>query len=334
MKNFLRKPLYNFFRSEISSFLCLFSSFSSESCLISDNDSSGKLYIIWAIDVEGGYIDQNLNRIWMREDPKGSQGFFEGFKLWQNLFDKYSIPATFFISSQGFYFSPKKYRELIKKALISGHEIGYHLHLAEDQIIQSSLNFLADKNSSRFYNHRQLASIFQTIRSQLNKYLGKRINNEIISFRWGNWGLNSTAVFNILKRHNFMIDSSALPGQKGHLSDDRFYDWTGYEMKTFPKKINGVWEIPTSTFIMLNIRFKADPLFGHLLKKFIEEQSNLVIKTKKSRLVVIFSHSSEIVTKNKQKSYLCNLTNDVLWALKPYKNIEYLTMNKFVKTIY
>lgn len=290
------------------------------------------LYVMWTIDVEGGYVKNNGERIWMRNDSKASQGFIQGFSLWQKLFKQYHIPATFFISSQGFFLKPSMFKKLILQALTCGHEIGYHLHLAEDKILQHILQFYDYKNSSTFYTTDQIDYVFKTIRTVLKKYLGKHIHKNIVSFRWGNWGILSSSVFPLLKKYGFTIDSSALPGKKGHLKDDRIFDWSTYHSKKFSQYIGGVREFPTTTFAVFNVVLSADPTYGNLLKKFIQNQLSAVKKDQQSRAIVLISHSSEIVSQNNHKSYLYALVEDICSTLI-HKNIIYLTMQEMSETI-
>lgn len=290
------------------------------------------LYIMWTIDVEGGYVKNNRERVWMRNDSKASQGFIQGFSLWQKLFRQYHIPATFFISTQGFFLKPNAFKKLILQALTRSHEIGYHLHLAEDKILQHVLQFNEYKNSSVFYTTKQIIDVLKAIRIVLKKYLGNHINKNIVSFRWGNWGILSSSVFPLLKKCGFTIDSSALPGKKGHVKDDRIFNWSTYHSKSFSQYICGVREFPITTYAVFHVVLSADPTYGNLLNKFIQNQLSEVKKDQQSRAIVLISHSSEIVSQNNRKSYLYALVEDICSTLI-HKNIIYLTMQEMSELI-
>lgn len=324
-----KQKAYNLFQSRAAVLLAAFIKCEPMSLPISNVRLKPRLYVLWTIDVEGGYIKDNLDRVWMRDEPKATQGFIEGFDIWQKVFNQYNIPATFFVSTQGFYSNADKFKKLIGNAKQKKHEIGFHLHLAEDKILQANLPFAVISNSSKFYTLNQIDTIFSAIRKIIIKYLGEKNNKGMVSFRWGNWGINSLNTFKVLRKYGFMIDSSILPGIGGHKGDDRIYDWSKQRLKDFPKEIHRVLEIPTTTFSIFNKKFHADPVFGQLLKHFISNQISRVKKTHESRVIVILSHSCEIVKQNKKKSYIYSIVEDICFSFKNEKSIKYTTIKKF-----
>jgi len=263
------------------------------------------------VDTEPGYIKEDYTREWMFEGNDNPIGYTAGIKHLLQLADKYDIKLTFLLCTKALMYKEKEdIINLLKKAYKSGHEIGLHHHPRRNPLIGGKYE------SSKFYKIEEIRKNLRKEKALVKKYLGKEIVNNLISFRWGNWALFKHAAV-ALEKEGFRIDSSAVPGIKGHTKDDRIYDWSD-EKRRFPWILDNskVVEIPIATFTMFGIKFKADPALNSqiLINCFKKYYNNLIIRSKTFKFVVI-THSNEMVMKDGSPSHV-------------FKNLE-----KFVKYV-
>jgi hypothetical protein len=167
--------------------------------------------------------------------------------------------------------------------------------------------------------------------------LGKNIKNKILSFRWGNWGLNTTAV-KALNDSGFKIDSSAMPGIKGHLKDVMYYDWSKVNHH-YPWKLSldnyqsvkegnsNVLELPIATFNFFGFKLKADPVYSQLLINAFKYYYKNVNRNKPF-IFVIISHSSEGTYKTGKVTEVIKQMECFIRHIKKYKDIRFVTLKE------
>ncbi len=94
------------------------------------------------------------------------------------------------------------------------HEIGLHLHPDSDLALQNKFKTKFDYTSARFYKFNQIKGFLTASKNLIAENTAKELSKKIVSFRWGNWALDTNAV-KALQETGFRIDSSAVPGIKG-----------------------------------------------------------------------------------------------------------------------
>ena len=189
------------------------------------NSKVNKPFIVSiTIDTESGYIDENDHRIWQKSKPQAYIGYYKGIENWRKLLKKYNAKATFFLSTNCFKARGNEYKKIVgqlRHLIREGHEIGLHLHPDSDFALQKSIGKEFNATSAYFLNKEEIKMLI----SHGKKLIKRHLNIEPKSFRWGNWALNTDAVES-LQENGFQIDSSAVPGIKGHENDPAKYDWS------------------------------------------------------------------------------------------------------------
>src|SRR3989338_9048855 len=225
------------------------------------------------VDTESGYVDKNERRVWQKEKPEAFEGYYYGIRNLLSVFDKHEIRSTFFLSTQCFS-SKGKDREVINKELKNiikdNHELGLHLHPDSDFALQKKLGMKFNATSAFFYNYEEKFKIIKTARELIKENLGKNTEINLISFRWGNWALDTEGA-KALGKAGFKIDSSAVPGIKGHSNDTMKYDW-GSVNRHYPWKLSmqnykatnqnnsSIIEMPIAAFNFFGFKLRADPV--------------------------------------------------------------------------
>jgi len=297
--------------------------------------------VVVTIDTESGYVDKNERRIWQKEKPEAFQGYYFGIRNLLSVFDKHKIKSTFFLSTQCFS-SKGKERELISKELKNlikyNHELGLHLHPDSDFALQEKLGRKFNATSAFFYNYEEKFKIIKAARELIKENLGKNIEKKLTSFRWGNWALDSGGA-KALNNSGFKVDSSAVPGIKGHLNDGMKYDWSNvkrpYTWKlstTDYKETNHnnskIIEIPIATFDFLGAALKADPINSILLNRAFVEYYRKADRSENPFVFVVLTHSSEATMKDgKETQALKDLENFIVFS-KKYKDVKFVTMKE------
>lgn len=285
------------------------------------NESTANNNLAITIDVEGGYLDRNNSRVWMRDHPNAFEGYLYGIKNIFKLFKKEKIKATLFLSAQC-YAAPKNIRlkiiKLIKEAFKEGHELGYHVHPKEDSILQQRLGINLPYTSSRFYSDKILKDIVSETKKIHENYLGKKIASQMKSIRWGNYSAHK-GLFPIIQKHNILVDSSIAPNTYGHQNDDRYFDWRYIHTNT-KFKIGKLLEVPITTFWFFGYRV-VDPIYGSLLKQIIRRGNETVLLT----------HSCECTYKNGDPTYIVeNLRKFIVFGKK--SKTKFITISQLNKS--
>jgi polysaccharide deacetylase family protein (PEP-CTERM system associated) len=138
-----------------------------------------------------------------------------------NLLERDDIHATFFVVGE----LAKSYPELIKKIVDRGHEVASHGFVHKRIFDMSQEEFEQDLIQSKV---------------AIENASGK----EVVGYRAPEWSLkrDNIWVFDILKKHGFRYDASAVP--LSHLGGS-YFDLYPYEITT---KYGNIFEFPLSTF--------------------------------------------------------------------------------------
>src|SRR3989338_1454606 len=173
------------------------------------------------VDTESGYVDKYGRRLWQKENPNAYQGYYYGIRKLLAIFQRHNIHSTFFLSTNCFSAKGKEC-QLIKKEISNitktDNEIGLHLHPDSDLALQKKLSKKFNATSAFFYDYKEKLQIIKAAKRLVMENLGKNAEKNLISFRWGNWALDTEGVM-VLNKLGFKIDSSATPGIKGHSND-------------------------------------------------------------------------------------------------------------------
>ena len=288
-------------------------------------------YIVLTIDTESGYVENNEKRLWQVDHPDLYQGFYFGIKNWLDLLNRQKAKASFMLSSQCFSTAGKE-RKLINqqlsKIIAGNHELGYHLHPRSDQSLEKAVGEKLKFTSAKFYSASEIDTLLKTARHLLNKNLGKKISQQVVSFRWGNFGLDSQAV-DLLIKNGFLIDSSVCPRKKGHQFDDKIFDWSKIT-NPFPYIIsqNGLLEIPITTFKIFNQVLLINPLNHLFLEQAFLKYWQLNNASNQPFFFVILSHTSEATDKIGRPTKVIQTMHNFIEKVKQLDNVEFITLRQ------
>lgn len=303
-------------------------------------DKKQPFHIAVTVDTEPGYIKKNLTRAWM--STSDFQGYYSGIKILRELASKYKAKLTFLLCTHCFTAKDENYNRTIaqlKRSYKAGHEIGLHLHPRRDLALQNEMKQQLKHTASKFYSEETIIKMLNTQRELIKKHLGENIESSIVSFRWGNWALHKNAAIS-LEKTNFKIDTSAVPGLKGHTREDRIYDWTAFKTHhpwflSYKEEKHKVLEIPIATFKFLRINFRADPFLNNsLLINCFKHYYNNADRSAKPFFFVVITHSSEAIYANGKKSYVADNLEQFFNYCNKYKDVKFVTLkeayNKFI----
>lgn len=303
-------------------------------------------FVVITVDTESGYVDKNERRVWQKEKPEAFQGYYLGISNLLSVFDKHKTKSTFFLSTQCFS-SEGKERELINKELknlIAGnHELGLHMHPDSDFALQKKLGRKFNATSAFFYNYDEKLKIIKAAKGLIGENLGGTAAKSLVSFRWGNWALDSGGV-KALNNSGFKVDSSAVPGIKGHLNDGMKYDWSSvkrhYTWKLSTTDYNetnhdnsNIIEIPIATFSFFGIRMRADPLHSVLLNKAFMEYYKKADRSEKPFVFVVITHSPEATMKDGKPTRVLKDLEEFISLAKRYGDVKFVALKEAHKKI-
>ena len=288
-------------------------------------------YIVLTIDTEAGYVDSHEKRLWQVDHPDLYEGFYYGIKNWLHLLNQYQVKASFMLSSQCFSALGKE-RKLINRELAKiiseNYELGYHLHPRSDHSLEKVIGKKLRFTSAKFYSAREIDSLLKAARYLLNQNLGEKISQQIVSFRWGNFGLYKPA-FNLLTKNGFRIDTSVCPGRKGHQFDDKVFDWSKTK-NPFPYSLgpDGPLEIPITTFKIFNKVLVVDPINHIFLEQAFWQYHRLNNASKQPFFFVMLSHSSEGTDQLGHPTKIIQTMQSFIEAVKQFDNVEFITLRQ------
>lgn len=303
-------------------------------------------YVVVTTDTESGYIEKNERRVWQKENPKAYMGYYFGIRNLMRIFDKHKIKTTFFLSTNCFSAKKDEYKKIkkeINSLIKKGHELGLHLHPDSDLALQKKLSKKFNATSAFFYNYKEKLEIIKSAKSLIRENLGNKVAKNLISFRWGNWALDSDGV-KALHKLGFKIDSSAAPGIKGHTNDTMKYDWSKVK-KHYPWKLSlkdyqatnhnntDIMEIPIATFDFFGLKLRADPVNSILLNKAFSEYYKKSDRSQKPFIFVVITHSSEATTKNGIPTRTLKDLDKFISTVKKYNDVKFITLRESYKKL-
>lgn len=298
------------------------------------------------VDAESGYVKKNESRVWQGEKPEAFIGFHKGIENWRGLFNRYNAKSTFFLSTQCFDAKNEELDKLnfqLGKLDEEGHEIGLHMHPDSDSALQKYMKNNFRYAGAKFYDYRTIMSMLSSSKYLIEQNLGKEIKDRIMSFRWGNWALNTSAI-KALQDSGFRIDSSAVPGIKGHLRDHRHYDWSkvrnhyswrlsleNYQSVNTNK--SDILEVPIATFNFLGFTLRADPINSHLLLDAFDYYYKNADRSEKPFVFVVITHSCEAVYSDGMPTKVVSLMEEFLNYTKNFRDVKFLTLNEACRNL-
>jgi len=311
MKTF-KLALYRFFSTYIGSNILKLLSFGvGVNGFNAKNTKKHPFLVIITIDTESGHVGKNERRKWQMENPRNYRGYYHGIRNLLGVFKKHDVKATFFLSTNCFSAKNKEYKIIkneIAKLIKEGHELGLHLHPDSDLALQEKLNRKFKATSAYFYSYDEKLGIIKAAKELIKKNLGNESCKKLVSFRWGNWALDTEGA-RALDKLGFKIDSSATPGIKGHSNDTMKYDWSKTN-SNYPWKLSitdyqstkdnnsNVMEMPIATFSFFGMKMRADPVNSALLNKAFLEYYSKADRSERLFPFVVISHSSEATTED------------------------------------
>lgn len=298
------------------------------------------------VDTESGYVNKGERRTWQREKPEAFEGFYYGIKNLLYVFGRYNVKGTFFLSTQCFSARGKEQSLInkeLKELIKNNNELGLHLHTDSDFSLQKKLGRKFNATSAFFYTYEEKLKIIRAARDLIKENLGKDIEKKLISFRWGNWALDSDGA-KALNEQGFKIDSSAIPGIKGHLNDEMKYDWSRVN-RHYPWKLSikdyqstvhdnsDIMEIPIATFSFFGLKLRANPVKSVLLNMAFEEYYKKADRSEKPFVFVVLTHSSESTMKDSGFTRALNDLENFIKFSKRYKDVKFVTMKEAYEQI-
>ncbi|HLC50088.1 MAG TPA: hypothetical protein VJI97_01550 [Candidatus Nanoarchaeia archaeon] len=297
-----------------------------------------KFIVAITTDTESGYVEDNEKRVWQIENPKAYQGYYYGMRNLLKIFSRNKVKTTFFISTNCFS-SKGRELKLIKKEfgnlIKNKHEIGLHMHPDSDLALQQKLSRKFPATSAFFYDYGEKLELVSAAKKIIGENLGISAEKNLVSFRWGNWAMDTDGA-KAIGEFGFKIDSSAVPGIKGHSDDTMRYDWSKVSMH-YQWKLStleyqsishnsSVTEIPIATFSFFWVKMRADPVNSVFLEKAFLEYYNNADRSKKPFVFVVITHSSEATKKDGSSTQVCTDLERFIEFAKKYKDVEFATL--------
>ncbi|MBI2654825.1 polysaccharide deacetylase family protein [Candidatus Woesearchaeota archaeon] len=339
--------LYDFFGSRIGkSILNLLSHFVYANNLKKinkkNNNAPKKFLVCITIDTESGYVKDNDERAWQKDEPEAYIGYYKGVENWRNLLNEHNAKATFFLSTNCFNARNEgltKIDDQLKLLLKEKHEIGLHMHPDSDQALQIALKEKFHYTGAKFYDYDKINKFIKIGKELIQKNIG--INPT--SFRWGNWALNTDAV-KALQANGFNVDSSATPGISGHLNAGMHYDWSKarehypwkLSLKDYQNTISQdskIIEIPIATFKLFGVTLRADPVYSELLNSAFDHYYRNADRSEKPFAFMVISHSIEATHEDGSITRVIKDMGEFINHAKKLKDVEFVTVNTAYKGI-
>jgi len=293
------------------------------------------------VDTESGYVKRNESRVWQGEKPDSFMGFYKGIANWRNLLNQHKIKSTFFVTTQCFDARKEELDKIkfqLRKLDEENHEIGLHLHPDSDFALQKYMKNNFRYSGAKFYDYRTIMSMLSSSKYLVEENLSQGIKDKIVSFRWGNWALNTSAV-KALQDSGFKIDSSAVPGIKGHLRDHRHFDWS--EVRShYPWRLSladyqsigsdksSILEVPIATFNFLGFTLRADPVNSYLLLNAFDYYYKNADRSEKPFVFVILTHSCEALYSDGRPTKVVSLMDEFLNYTRKFRDVKFLTLKE------
>lgn len=244
------------------------------------------------IDTEGGYVGEDESRIWQGAAPDAFEGYVHGIPNLLHVLERYGAKATFLVSPHGLSSKGATFAAVegaLARIVAGGHEIGLHLHPASDRAIHAKVGRTFGETSARYLSRQDKEDAVRAGRD----LLAAATPADLVSFRWGNWGLDEDGA-RVVADAGFRIDSSAVPGLRDRkvLRRPRF-DWSAHSSHEPWTIAPGLQEIPIATFRWLGTRLRADPLYGPLLSAGFDAYLERAPRCDAPFRFVLMTHSTE-----------------------------------------
>lgn len=322
---FFKTKLYRILQSELGkSFLSATSRFVKVGDLGNDGKKNFPFHIALTVDTESGYVGKGEYRHWQYNEPDSFQGFTYGLQNLGKIAAKHKVPFTFLLSTQCFSAKGEERRRIVKevRGLSERHEIGYHLHPTTDATLQRKLGKKLGYNSAKFYSRIEKVEMLRAGKKIIEEELGKKV----ISFRWGNFGMDENSA-QALTEAGFKVDCSATPGMKGHLKDDRCYDWSRIR-NHYSWKMGKILEIPIATFSYFGIRMVADPVYLDLLPYAFDVYYANASREKKPFTFVVVTHSCEATDVSGKQTKVVETLDRFIDYAKRHRDVKFVTIKQ------
>ncbi len=345
MSYFLKIKLlaYRFFTSPFGKSILKNMSFAVTAPFLRKNTQKKKypFHVVITIDTESGYVDKNQRRVWQGENPRNYQGYYFGIYNLRNVFRKYKIAATFFLSTNCFSAVAPEYKKIrheLNALQKDGHELGLHFHPDSDLVLQKRLNKKFPATSAFYYSHEEKKEVLSAAKELIKEHLGKSVHENLKSFRWGNWALDGPGA-KALHELGFQIDSSATPGIQGHLGDPREYHWEKARQQepwyidfkdhqNTQRTKKGLLEIPIATFTFFGTPMRADPLNSILLKHAFDYYYRNADRSQKPFIFVIITHSAEATTRDGSPTRTLADLEEFIIHSKKKADVKFMTIKQ------
>lgn len=341
----LKLILYRFFSTALGKAMLRILSFGVNVNGLGNGPKKHPFLVIITVDTESGYVEKNERRAWQMENPKNYRGYYHGIRNLLDVFEKYKVKSTFFLSTNCFSAKKTEYDKIkneIGKIMKEGHELGLHLHPDSDLALQEKLRRKFNATSAFFYNYEEKLEIIKAAKELIKENLGNEAYKKLVSFRWGNWALDAGGA-KALDKLGFRIDSSATPGIKGHSNDKMKYDWSKAN-RHYPWKLStkdyqetndnnsGITEIPIATFGFFGMKMRADPVNSVLLEEAFLQYYRKADRSGKPFPFVVITHSSEATTEDGNKTQaLKDLEKFISFAVK-FKDVKFVPIASYQKS--
>jgi len=252
-----------------------------------------RLRVVVTIDTEGGYVAKGERRIWQGQAPDAFQGYEHGIRNTLAVLDRHGVKGTFLVAPHGLS-ARGATLAAVERSILSiprgGHEIGLHLHPTSDRALAARVGASFAHGSARYLELTEVRRLVIAGRALLTEVLGPAVPS-LVSFRWGNWGLDERAA-RIVAEAGFDIDSSAVPGMRDRkraaaAPDRPRFDWSARRSMEPWEIAPGLLELPIATFRCLGRLLRADPLYGPLLVAALERYRAC------APTFVVMTHSTE-----------------------------------------
>ena len=245
--------------------------------------------ILITVDVEPGYLDESGERHWFRQNPEAWAGTDVGMRLLLDVLEKHHVPATFFCCPHN-HLMPDGI-PWWHRIQDGRHEVGLHLHPADDRVLADKAGFALPANRASYYTHDQRKSLISLAKGLLESESGLSVN----ALRWGNWSMDSEAAEDVLHA-GISIDASSCPGLAGHMGDDRAYDWRSTASVPHFLGATELLEMPITTLSLYGRPLmRLDPAWGRI---FLNQWPRI----SGHPLLHLITHSSEMCDKQGRPS--------------------------------
>jgi hypothetical protein len=190
-----------------------------------------------------------------------------------------------------------------------------------------------------FYDEKELTSILSESKTLIGEHIGNNAEKNLRSIRWGNWALNTDGV-RAISKNKLLNDSSATPGIKGHLDDNRKYDWSNVntngpwnlslkDYQSIAETRSPIKEIPISTFSFFGIKLRADPLYSELLKAAFVRYYSTMDRSKAPFPFVVMTHSCEMTTHDGRPTQALRDLDDFLSFVHKFDDAMFSAISNF-----